>query len=257
MIIDTHIHRGPIAGQAVMDHSLGRIVNTMDTLGIHISISCNTMSMFLKDFEGGAKLACKEYEQSRGRVCSYLYYHPKLVEESLRVIGDYRGEDAFRGVKIHPTETNVYGDDELFRPIWELAALHDLPIISHTWDVSSYNPGQKFSYPGRFEKYLKSYPSVRFIMAHSGGRYHAIIEAARLGMEYPNVFYDTAGDIHANGYLEYLIEQVGASRVFYGSDCPMMDQRTMLGVVLGADISLEDKERILFKNANDFFGLDL
>ena len=167
----------------------------------------------------------------------------------------YIKEPAFKGIKIHPSFAYTYADDEVYRPVWEFAAKHDLPIISHTWELSSYNEAQKYSVPNRFEKYIEVYSNVPLIMAHSGGRYRAIIEAAQLGKRYQNVYYDTAGDIYANGFLEYLVEQVGASRIFFGSDCTMMDQRTMLGIVFGADISLEDKEKILFKNANEFFKL--
>ena len=257
MIIDIHIHRGPSPDQFVDDLSLPRLLETMDTLGIQISISSNSLSLNYNDFEGGAKLACEEFDKSEGRVRSYFYYHPKIVDESLRVMNVYRNQRAFCGVKIHPAITYTYGGDENYRPVWEFAARNELPIMSHTWDISSYNPKQKYAFPDTFEKYLKEYPSVPFIMAHAGGRYHGVLAAIKIGKIYPNVFYDIAGDIYANGFLERLVGEIGASRVFYGSDCSMMDQRTMLGVVIGADISLNDKTKILYKNANEFFNFGL
>ena len=257
MIIDIHNHRGPMPNMLIMDHSLPRILDTMDRLGIQVSFGCNSLCLTHEDFKNGAKQACEDYILSSGRLRAFFFYHPKKADESLKVMRDYLKEPAFCGIKIHPATSKTYADDESYRPVWEFAAQNALPIQAHTWDVSSYNPIQKYSFPSHFEKYVKAYPTVPLFMAHCGGRYNGIVEAARLGREYPNIFYDIAGDIYANGFLEYLVSQVGASRIFYGSDCPMMDQREMLGVVYGADISIEDKERILFKNANEFFGLKL
>ena len=161
-----------------------------------------------------------------------------------------------RGIKIHPSFHLVSADNELYDNIWRYADEHGVILLSHTWDISLTNPVQKYSYPTRFEKFVKRYPGVRFILAHSGGRYNGILEAARIAKENRNVFLDIAGDIYANEFLEYITGEVGSQRILFGTDYPMMDQHTMLGVVLGAGISLKDKENILFNNAYDLFCLN-
>ncbi len=40
----------------------------------------------------------------------------------------------------------------------------------------------------------------------------------------------------------------------YGSDQNWIDPRAMIGRVLGASISNADKEKVLFRNAEEFFG---
>ena len=72
MIIDIHIHRGPIPGQYVKDYSLERILESMDTLGIGISVSCNTLSLFYEDLENGAVQACSDYAQSKSRIRFFI-----------------------------------------------------------------------------------------------------------------------------------------------------------------------------------------
>lgn len=253
MIIDTHIHRGPMPNQFVCDYCLERLLKSMDALDISFAVSCNTSSLLLEDFILGAEQAESDYTQSGGRIKSYFYYQPKYASDSLAVMKAYRNHPAFCGIKIHPSWAFTSADDEHYRPVWKYAKEGNLPILSHTWDASSYNPKQIFSFPSRFEKYVQEYPDVTLILAHSGGRYNGILAAVKLGEAYPNVYYDTAGDIYANGFLEYLVSHVGSRRVMFGSDYTMMDQRTMLGVVLGADLPVADKENILYNTAQKVF----
>jgi predicted TIM-barrel fold metal-dependent hydrolase len=154
MIIDIHVHRGPIPKQYVEDYSLARLLKSMDAIGIRISISCNTLSLMFEDFENGAEQALSDYRQSDNRVYSYFYFHPKYVQQSLCIMQSYKHEPAFRGIKIHPSMTNTYGNDESYRPVWEFASENGYPILAHTWDISPYNLNQKYSYPDVFAKYL-------------------------------------------------------------------------------------------------------
>ncbi|MBQ2756192.1 MAG: amidohydrolase family protein, partial [Oscillospiraceae bacterium] len=52
-----------------------------------------------------------------------------------------------------------------------------------------------------------------------------------------------------------LVDNVTDKRVFYASDYTMMDPRTMIGAVLGANVPVRTKERIFWDNAAEVFGL--
>ncbi|MCI8375490.1 MAG: amidohydrolase family protein [Lachnospiraceae bacterium] len=254
MIIDSHIHVGPMARQYVRDYSLDGLLRHMDRLDISHAISCNTYALCELDLEFGARYASRLYEESGKRILSYHYYTPEYQEESLRLMEEYAKEPAYVGIKIHPAFALTPAEDEAFRPAWEFADAHKLPLISHTWDITS-NPKQIYAFPTRFEKYIREYPGVTFIMAHSGGRPGGIRAAVALGEKYQNVWFDIAGDIWCNGALEYISEHVGSERILYGSDYTMMDPSVMLGVVLGARLTPAEKECILYRNAKELFGL--
>ena len=66
---------------------------------------------------------------------------------------------------------------------------------------------------------------------------------------------DIAGDIWPNGFLEFMARAIGAERILFGSDYTMMDQELMLGVVVGASLSIPEKENILYNNAKALFRL--
>ncbi len=252
MIIDSHIHVGPMARQYVRDYSIEGLLAQMDRLGIDRSVSCNTYTLCEGDLEYGAEYGSRLYQETGGRILSYHYYTPKCQARSLNVMEKYVEDPAYVGIKIHPAFVMTPAEDESFRPVWEFAKAHGLPIISHTWDITS-NPKQIYAFPDRFERFIQEYPEVKFIMAHSGGRPGGIRAAAGLGKRYKNVMFDIAGDIWCNGALEYLVGEVGAERILYGSDYNMMDQQMMLGVVLGSKLSIKEKECILCSNAIRLF----
>lgn len=94
------------------------------------------------------------------------------------------------------------------------------------------------------------------ILGHAGGRYEGHLAAAALARAHPNVYLDLAGDGYALGLVEYLVAEVGAGRILYGSDLTWIDPRTQLGMILDAEIPEADKAKILRDNAVRLFRLE-
>ena len=253
-IIDAHMHLGPSVGRMVPDYSIESLVALMDRLDIEKGISANCLSLdnrpeegILDDFEA--------HKKSGGRVFSFFGYDPLHIEKSLDVIDRYHNDPRCVGIKIHPSGSHVHADDERYRPVWEAARKTGLTLMSHTWARSSYNPNQTYAVAELFEKYIREYPDVTFVFGHCGGRYEGIKTAIEIGKKYPNAYYDITGDIWLNGFIEELVDGVGADRIVYGSDFTMIEQRPMMGVVLGSNLSTLDKEKILrYTAARIYFG---
>ena len=253
-IIDTHMHVGPTPGRMVPDHSIASLIKLMDKLDIEKGISANesTLSMQL---EKGLADDFKAYEESNGRIFSFFGYEPQHSDMCIDFMRKHYTDHRCVGIKIHPSYSKVRADDEGFRPVWEAAKEMNLPIMSHTWDVSTYNPNQIYGVAALFEKYIAEYPEVTFVFGHCGGRYNGIKQAIEIGKKYPNAHYDITGDIWLNGFIEELVDGVGADRIVYGSDWTMIEQRPMLGVVYGSNLPQLDKEKILRHTAaRIYFG---
>jgi predicted TIM-barrel fold metal-dependent hydrolase len=254
-IIDAHMHFGS-SNYLSMDLSLEGLLHQMDNLDIERAISAHCLGLSDK-FERGIWESQMAFEASHCRMFAYHCYSPSHIQMSVDAIRAHAGDKVFRGIKIHPSGTNVDADSELYRPVWDLARELKLPIISHTWNISTYHPSQKCAFTGKFEKYVSEYPDVTFTFAHSGGRYDGIVEAVRIGKGHKNCYFDIAGDIWGNGVLDYLVDNVGADRVMYGSDCYMIEHRPMLGVILGSDLKEADKEKIFRYNALKVYFSDI
>ena len=253
MIIDAHCHLGVWPQFHVPDASLATILQTMDRLGIEQAIAAPLPSLI-----GQAELGLREglaaHRESRARILLYSVFDPR-TPDSLEFVRRSLEEPAVVGIKIHPAMHECRADDDCWRRVWELAASSRLPILTHSWCISDYNPTQKHAQPALFARYAREFPEVALILGHAGGRYEGHLAAAALAQAYDNVYLDLAGDSYGLGLVEYLVSQVGAARILYGSDLTWIDPRTQLGMILDADISEGDKANILRDNAVKLFRL--
>lgn len=257
MIIDSHLHLGVMSGYYNYDNSLSTLLNRMDTLNIRYAVNSGSLDLTYGDFDRSYQNDILVYKQSGERIFSYYSFNPNTVQQCLDMMEKYKDRKIFKGIKIHPAWHKAFGHDPRYEAVFKYASENALPILCHTWSISLTNPIQKFSVPSTLTRYASQYRDVRLILGHSGGRYGGMLEAIELARSCPNVFCDVAGDIYLDRFVETLVSRIGADRVLYGSDYSMMDQRIMLGVVLGADISHEDKEKILCKNAAGIFNIPM
>jgi predicted TIM-barrel fold metal-dependent hydrolase len=251
MIIDAHCHLGVSPAFHVPDASVNTMLRVMDRLQIERAIAAPLALLSgLQDF--GWREAIRAHRESGGRILLYTVFDPR-AEGSLDFVRRSAEETAVVGIKIHPAIHRCPADDDRYRPVWEFAATAGLPILTHSWCVSDYNPTQKYAQPDLFAGYVREFPGVTLILGHAGVRYEGHLAAVRLAQAYPNVYVDLAGDVYAQGLIEYLVAQLGARRILYGSDLTWLDPRPALGMILDADISSADKTRILRDNALSVF----
>jgi uncharacterized protein len=254
MIVDAHAHLGPWSRFAVADRSLEAYLSVMDHLGIEKAVISHHAGL-VGLLEMAAELSEQAYEQSHGRILSYLIFDPNHSDKSLRLIEQAGPKPHFAGIKLHPPKHNCPADDDRYRPAWELAVQLRAVILAHTWDRSPEHPAQDHSFPDLFERYLAEFPAARFIFGHAGGRWNGFKACLELVKKYPNACLDITGDGYMLGRLEHFVREVGSERILYGSDAPWLDPRIPLGEVLGADIDEVDRENILGGNAARLFEL--
>ncbi|MCU0962172.1 MAG: amidohydrolase family protein [Pirellulaceae bacterium] len=254
MIIDAHGHLGRSPQFDFPDVSVTTMLDMMFRLGIDRIICCH-LGMLQGDWQQGFRESLQAVGESGGRILCYAGFDPAL-SDALDCVRRCLDCEGFVGVKIHPSMHGRYADDPCYDPVWQLAAERDVPILSHSWDISEQNPSQKYSFPRRFAEYCGRYPEVKLILGHAGGRFGGHVAAAELARQFEHVHLDLAGDCYTWGLIEYLVEQVGASRVLFGSDMTWIDPRTQLGMILDADVSSDAKAMILGGNATRLFGLE-
>lgn len=255
MIIDVHCHLGVWPQFDLPDESLAGVLRLMDRLSIDRAISAHG-AWLLGDAETGRAQSRLAHEQSSGRMLAYAVFDPRDPRARERVRRALGERSVFVGIKIHPSLHGCPAEDERYRPAWELAAQEAVPLLTHSWEVSDYNPVQELSFPARFAGFAAEYPQVALILGHAGARPLGHRAAVALAQDHPGVWLDLSGDGYALGQIEFLVEQVGAERILFGTDLNWIDPRTHLGRVLDAGISTADKVKILRGNACRLFGFD-
>ncbi|MEN6642865.1 MAG: amidohydrolase family protein [Armatimonadia bacterium] len=99
------------------------------------------------------------------------------------------------------------------------------------------------------------YPNAKFIIAHAGSEWGLAERAAAAAKRFDNVYAEITYTAILYGFIEYFVEEVGAHRLLFGSDCVMRDIAPQLGWVAWARIGLEDKRKVLGLNMADVLKL--
>jgi len=135
--------------------------------------------------------------------------------------------------------------DPLNDPIYELCLANGMPVLLHCF---TRYPGsaEDQSTPEDIADIARRYPELTVQMAHVGGDFIRGVEAA---VPFANVYVDPSGTYGERGMIDYAVERLGAHRVIFGSDMPGSDLYHNLGKILGAELTDEQRELILWKNA--------
>ena len=128
-----------------------------------------------------------------------------------------------------------------------------LPVLVHTYHRA--DP----SYPGEFDleefaRLAEACPDTTLIGAHTGALWREVF--AILKGRAPNAYVDISGSPPDRDMVEKLTRDMGAERLIFGSDILGRSLPSQIAKVEFADITAEEKEMILWRNAARALGLD-
>ena len=238
-VVDMHTHLGswlhfPIAGGCADD-----LVKEMDRTGIEWSFVSH-LACLTGEPRWGNDQVIDAITRFPDRLLGYAVCWP--VTKELGIDEIRRCLDAgMRGIKMHSSSGVPYVH-EGYRPIWELADDRRLPVLLHTW-------GDLADYQAIFDRYR----NVTVLLGHAGCTNEQIyVDFAR---RYSNVYLELCHSAARYGIIEYLVREVGARRILYGSDAAVHSFGHQLGRVVFAEIGEEDKRQILATNARSILDL--
>ncbi len=158
------------------------------------------------------------------------------------------------GIKLHPEE-HVYPIDQYGRELFEFAARYDAVVLVHS--------GDSYSLPAAYLPFANAFPNVSIILAHLGNGGGAAgdptlqvraIQASKNG----NVFTDTSSARSISpGLIEWAVAEIGADRILFGTDTPLYHTAMQRIRVDQAEISDDDRMKILRGNAIELWSPEL
>lgn len=95
------------------------------------------------------------------------------------------------GIKIYLGYYPFYAYDEVYQPVYQLAAKYQLPVVFHTGDTYSERGYLKYSHPLAIDEVAVMHRKVNFMMAHFGDPW--VLTGAEIIYKNPNVFADLSG----------------------------------------------------------------
>jgi uncharacterized protein len=249
-MVDAHTHHGPPGRFPVPDEHFSPAdwLDFMDFCGLEQIYLCPIEALY-EPATSARELVADFRSAAPQRFFFFEAFDPRRGAQDMERLRISLDDPGCIGIKIHPSIHEVAADDASYAAVYELAAVRGVPILTHSWDISPTNPVQHLSHPDRFRPHLQRYPGVRLVLGHAGGRPGAMEAVVGLCREFPRVVVDLAGDYYDSGLIEFLVEQIGAERILFGSDMNWIDPRANLAPVLAADISDQVVLQILRTNA--------
>ena len=192
------------------------------------------------------------------------------------------------GIEIgsHIEDKNL--DDPSFYPFYQLASDLGMCIFVHPWDMMGQEKMPKYFLPwligmpaetslaicsmifgGIFDKF----PNLRVLFAHGGGcfpqtlgrishAYHARPDLCNIHQVHdPRTYIDKFyidSLVHDEATFDFILQQFGADRIAMGSDFPfpLGDLEHGKFIEEHANMSLEDKQKVLYLTAKKWLGIE-
>lgn len=255
MIVDAHAHYPWYLG------NLAKMEDVADFLRVASKFGIGKLCLLGEVFKYGlypdekqiteinnlTAVLLKEYPDS---FLGFCYINPSNSQASIEDEIDRRiTEDKFKGLKL---EASLNCRSPQMDPVMKRARMHECVVYQHTF-YKTVDKVPEESDPSDVANLAARFPDVKIVMPHlacCGIRGVLDIE------NHKNVYVDTSGSQPVSGILEYAVEKLGADRILYGSDAPGRDFSCQLGRIYGAEISDEDKNKILNLNAANIFKLN-
>lgn len=253
-IIDIHAHIFPdkIAGKAVESigkyygipmTGAGTVAGLLDS-GAKAEIDRYVIhsTATRKDQVGTINDFIAEVQNNHQSLIGFGTLHPRMEEaesEVARVISL-----GLKGIKLHPEFQNFDIDAAEMMPIYKVLE-GKLPILMHMGDEVKTS-----SSPKRLAKVLEMFPGLTVIAAHLGG-YQRWDESAEY-LVGKNVYFDTSSTLMKldRTTVVDIIRKHGVEKVLFGSDYPMWTHEEELERFGKLELTDEERERILWKNAS-------
>ncbi len=236
MVIDIHAH---LVGKYI-ENVKRKVLNGIDRYGID-RVYLSGLQDYYSDEAQISYLnneVAKFIQEAPDRIGGAVYVNPEH-KNVLDVIKRATEEQGFEMIKLWLC---TFADDPSVDAVMEYAEENGLPVLFHSFKKST-KQAPRESTGIHVANIAKRHPKTKIIMAHFGGSCYDGVPCIR---DQSNVWCDQSGSICHGEELKYAVEMIGADRILFGTDNNFLGN---LAQVQGAGLTEEQKEQILFRNA--------
>lgn len=269
MVIDFHTHIFPEAiaaktishlekvgnNSAFTDGTIAGLKRSMEAANITTSVILPVVTK-PSQFDSVNRYAASINEKDG--ILSFGGIHPDSndYQEELKMISNLN----LKGIKLHPDYQNTYIDDQRYLNIIQYALNLGLIISIHA-GVDIGLPTPVHCPPAKSSKMLEtvlsqtSNSSPSIILAHTGG--YMQWDEVEQNLVGKNVYFDLSyslGIIPTQQVLR-IIHTHGSKKILFATDSPWGGQSETLAHFYSLNLTQEEQEDILYKNASKLLGL--
>jgi predicted TIM-barrel fold metal-dependent hydrolase len=225
-IIDAHTHMVHDGGQGVgyipmPQGDADNMVARNRRMGIDKFMTSSWVGIWA-DCEDGNRVVRRAIERYPDDVIGYATLDPNYLDEKefdrwLRVAYEEWG---FKGMKPYNPRVAIPYNSERYDRWYKYGNEHRLICLLHSSGGNFLNEVSDIS---------ERYPDISFLLAHTGGDFQTARERLPLARERDNVFLEITLTPVTYGVIEYMVNEVGAEKVVFGTDAPMRDPIPQFG----------------------------
>jgi len=249
-----HLYSSPKAKLATAEE----LITSMDKDEVDVSVVLNigwTSQALCTESNSYILEAIARYPD---RLVGFCAIQPTAGEAALAEI-ERCAQGGARGVGELRSDIQGYGldDEKLWAPIVELMRKHDLLLLTHSSEpVGHTYPGKGTITPGALYQLPSNFPDLCVICAHWGGGLPFYALMPEVSSILSNTFFDTAASpfLYRPQIYQQVAEIVGADKILFGSDYPLLTQSRLIREIESAGLTQETKAMILGGNARRLLG---
>jgi hypothetical protein len=150
-------------------------------------------------------------------------------------------------------------DKKTMKPVLDAALKHNLVLLTHSSEpVGHKYPGKGRITPDILYSFITAFPKFKVVCAHWGGGLPFYALMPEVAGALTNVFFDTAATVflYRPEVFEQMSSIIGSGKILFGTDYPLMHQNRVLAQIKSAQLSKEDKDKILGANARKLLYCD-
>lgn len=242
-IIDVHLHdRFP--GAPIAPATPSSYVAALDRAGIVGGVASSVTGIFF-DLEKGNEEMARLLDQIP-RLRGYVVVDPRYDDDSVRELTRLERDPRFVGVKIHCSYSQTATGAPSLRRLFAAIAEYGKPVLIHPLGAD---------WPEALVEIAAEHPTLPIIAAHAGygDAPHPTHDAARRVAPASNIWLEFCSTYLATGAIRRGIDAVGVDRVLFGSDYPLIALPYMVAAYLDAELTGEEAEKVLWRNAQRLF----
>ena len=193
------------------------------------------------------------------RLIGFCAVQPNSYEATIAEV-ERCAKGGIRGVGEMRSDMQLFDlrDEEVVEPFIEVIRKHKLIMLTHASEPVGHDyPGKGGITPDMLYPFITSFPDLTIVCAHWGGGlpFYALMPEVKQAMN--NVFFDTAASpyLYSPEIYNQVIQLVGADKILFGSDYPLLPQSRYLKEIGSLDLAEETKSLILSGNARRLLNI--